>query len=345
MGGEAPQTQYSPAQEGSDENRAVPQGQMPREELPKKAPKRISSTRTLKDDLQNLVHIDKLSLVRAASLESEKQRARPREERAPRRHFLGAALVSLILFALGALALGAMYVYITGASSENSVTNPEEQAGSIMFSEQTIYGSVDDRQPYEVRALLLQAREGSSLTLGAIMRIIVTVTERNPETLKETARPLTTAEFFTTIGAEPPEQLVRALESIFFLGIHAIDRNAPILVIPVTSYERAFAGMLSWEDRMAEDLAPFFTPIPPPPLSFSTTDQTSTSTDTPLKVPADSPAFDDEIIRNFDVRVLKDASGNARLLYAFPSRSILIIAESPHSFIEALSRLQAQKQL
>jgi hypothetical protein len=48
---------------------------------------------------------------------------------------------------------------------------------------------------------------------------------------------------------------------------------------------------------------------------------------------------------NYDVRELKDDSGNVVLYYSFPTPNILVIAESPHSFTEVLSRLQAQREL
>ena len=48
---------------------------------------------------------------------------------------------------------------------------------------------------------------------------------------------------------------------------------------------------------------------------------------------------------NYDVRALKDDAGEVQLYYSFPTQNILIIAGSPYSFPEILSRLQASRQL
>jgi hypothetical protein len=55
--------------------------------------------------------------------------------------------------------------------------------------------------------------------------------------------------------------------------------------------------------------------------------------------------FQDDVMRNYDVRELKDDSGTVVLYYSFPSKKLLIIAESPYSFPELLSRLQSVSRL
>ena len=56
-------------------------------------------------------------------------------------------------------------------------------------------------------------------------------------------------------------------------------------------------------------------------------------------------SFEDTVMRNYDVRALKDDSGQIQLYYSFPTRNVLIIAESPYSFSEILSRLRADRKL
>jgi hypothetical protein len=145
------------------------------------------------------------------------------------------------------------------------------------------------------------------------------------------ARPATTAEFFKALGLHTPDVLVRSLSDEFFFGIHTIDKNAPVLIIPVTSYEHAFAGMLSWESDMNADLAPAFTAVP----ALIAGDK-----GIPTK-----RTFRDAVMRNYDVRSLSDDAGSVQLYYSFPTPSILVIAEDPYSFTEILSRLQVQRRL
>ena len=55
--------------------------------------------------------------------------------------------------------------------------------------------------------------------------------------------------------------------------------------------------------------------------------------------------FKDDIMRNYDVREMKDDSGNVELYYSFPTPNILVIGESPYTFNEVLSRLQSARKL
>ena len=104
---------------------------------------------------------------------------------------------------------------------------------------------------------------------------------------------------------------------------------APVMVIPVTSYERAFASMLAWENSMNRDLAPFFGALAP------SIDENGLFFE---------PPFQDKIIRNYDVRALvgDDESG---ILYSFPTRNILIMAGDPDLFLEVHSHLRSSRQL
>jgi hypothetical protein len=102
-------------------------------------------------------------------------------------------------------------------------------------------------------------------------------------------------------------------------------------VIPVLSYDRAFAGMLAWESAINAELSPLFVRVPDLTIGDDGLVQTRT--------------FSDLVMRNYDVRALTDDSGAIALYYSFPTRNMLIVAESPYTFTELLSRLQAQRQL
>ena len=89
--------------------------------------------------------------------------------------------------------------------------------------------------------------------------------------------------------------------------------------------------MLEWEDVMSSDLTPIFTPVPGTRLGGGGL--------------IEKRQFEDLVMRNYDVRALTDDAGTIQLYYSFPTRNILIIAESPYSFAEILSRLRAERKL
>ena len=89
--------------------------------------------------------------------------------------------------------------------------------------------------------------------------------------------------------------------------------------------------MLEWEPTLNTDLSPVFAAVPA---------QTTNASGLPV-----IRSFSDVVMRNYDVRALKDDAGNIVMYYSFPTQNILIIAESPYTFTEVLSRLQAQRKL
>lgn len=285
---------------------------------------------TIKDDLHSLVAEQQMSMVKAAALEEERRARMPQEKNTTAKKRVSSGVVmksiitGLVLVSLGVMGLFAISLVETTRNTAQDIPVP-----TIMFTEQTLSFPIEGLSSRELRAQLIAARAQLDLSLGAIGRLVPMVAQTTA--LDSPLRMATTQEFFRMLGAIMPDSLTRAFDPEFFLGFHAVNENMPILVIPVVSYERAFAGMLEWESVMNDQLTPFFTPVP-----AQTIDVDGTIT---------ARKFEDAVIQNYDVRLVKDSQGNVRLLYAFPTRDILIIVESPHSFVEVLSRLRAERRL
>lgn len=285
-------------------------------------PSGVVTVHTLKDDLQHVVYDQKVSLVKAVSLEEDRKHKLPEpvDPVAKKSNALAILFTVFLLLLLGGAALvGAWYLTTAKSSTSKSFSN------SLMFAESSVALSLDNRSSNELRQMLASAREGSQGAVGSIQRIVPVVGAG------ENARPATLSEFMQAIGARPPEELLRAVSSDFFLGLHTVDEQAPILVVPVASYDHAFAGMLAWEKNLNGDLAPMFTALSP---------FTRDAQGLPMV-----RAFKDVVQQNYDTRVLFDDAGQIQLYYSLPTRRVLIIAESPYSFSEVLSRLQAARAL
>lgn len=288
----------------------------------------LGSLHTLKDDLQHVVQENKISYVRAVALEEEKRHqtdARIEEPvrksaRARSSLFLAATLVIVGLFAL----IGAFVVM-----QQRSTPQSAFQTGSILFAEQAVPFSIENESPGDILRTLASTRQSTSLTLGAILQIIPVSTVKDQDGNPQSV-PVSFVTFLRSLETRAPEELMRAFGEEFFFGMHSSDENAPIIVVPIVSYERAFAAMLEWEKFMNADLAPLFTPLSP---------QAETSEGLLER------KFEDVVMRNYDVRALKDDAGVIQMYYSFPTRNILIIAESPYSFTEVLSRLRADRRL
>ena len=312
-----------------------PAHEFPRPEATKYTPSEHGSSavmplRTLKDDLQSIVRDQKISLVHAASLEEEKRhgqdRVAPEQEgiRKRKRNRVAGMIFAIILLIF--LGLGALYgvFYVVQERAPHPTALP---SSSLLFSEQTVAFALGTLTPSDAKAALAQLRTEGLGSLGSITRIVPTVAS----TTGGTAVPVDFEDFMHALGASPPDELLRAVGPDFFFGFHVVDTNAPLFVIPVTSYDHAFAGMLAWESTMNADLSPVFTSVPATIIGANGLPEQRT--------------FEDQVLRNYDIRALLDDQGNIVLYYSFPTPQILIIAQSPYSFPEILSRLQAQRKL
>jgi hypothetical protein len=291
----------------------------------------VQPLRTLKDDLQTIVRDQKISLVHAVSLEEEKKRGQAHlspeqtDIRSKRSRRTAAILFFSGLFVI--LGLAALFGVYYVAQEQASV--PPAPQTSILFAEQTVSFSLDNQSGQDLKNSLASARTKQLGNLGSITRVVPTI-EATTSSGQLQEQPATIQQFFSALGMNPPAELMSAIGPQFFFGFHVVDTNAPLLVIPVTSYDHAFAGMLAWEPTMDQDLAPVFTSVP----------ATMQVNGLPVQ-----RTFQDEVLRNYDVRELTDDQGNVVLYYSFPTPTILVIAQSPYSFTEILSRLQAAGEL
>jgi hypothetical protein len=286
---------------------------------------------TLRDDIQHVVRDSKMSLVRAATLEEDRrikdEQAGPESAGQTQR----SSRTKAVLFAAALfVALGlAAIVGVLLVMQQQAAAPAQAQTSSLIFAEQNLLLPIDAASSASLKQQIAQLRAGQPGSLGSITRIIPTLSTTTGGSAA--SRAATTQEFFSALGLSAPEELMRSLGSDFFFGMHSADKNAPVFVIPVVSYEHAFAGMLAWEHMLNGDLSPIFTPV----------SLYKTGSD---NIPVER-TFQDAVIRNYDTRTLSDDTGTIELYYSFPSPNILIIAESPYTFAEVLNRLRAQRRI
>lgn len=123
--------------------------------------------------------------------------------------------------------------------------------------------------------------------------------------------------FLTALGAQAPGSLVRAFVPVFMLGSLGEER---FLIVKLSSFQNAFAGMLGWEKSMASDLSGLF------------------SRKAALQELGGAAVFTDVAYRNKDLRVISGAEG-ALLVYSFFNNETLIITESPETLQALVERL------
>ncbi len=145
-------------------------------------------------------------------------------------------------------------------------------------------------------------------------------------------QPLTPEKFFSLLSARAPESLLRALAPTLTLGAHSFKGNQLFVLVPVRSYEYAFAGMLQWGDIILTDLGPLFNAAPNQLAS------TQTATTSAALPPA--PTLKDAIIRNKDTRALFDSSGSIIFLYSFLDKETLLITSNDETMKTLLPKVR-----
>jgi hypothetical protein len=110
-----------------------------------------------------------------------------------------------------------------------------------------------------------------------------------------------------------PGAFTRGLDPHMMFGFVNDGMRAPFVIVQSTNFDVAFAGMLSWERNMSEDLAPLF------------------------GEPLVNVGFTDALTSNRSIRILKDANGSERIVYGFVNKNLIIITTST----EALAKLVA----
>lgn len=131
--------------------------------------------------------------------------------------------------------------------------------------------------------------------------------------------------FFETLEIKMPPMLLRALRPDFMFGFHSFNKNQPFFILKTDYYANAFAGALSWENKMAEDILPL----------FGRADRVRELS---------QRKWDDTIIKNKDTRVLRNFDGSIALVYVFKDQRTLIITTNEDTLLEVSRRLDLAQE-
>jgi hypothetical protein len=144
--------------------------------------------------------------------------------------------------------------------------------------------------------LLLQEIKAAIASTQGVSHVYPVVHERGMD------RPANAEEIGAALGTHIPTSLERNIEEYMFGGI---EGKTPYIILRGTNFDSLFAGMLTWETSLADDLATLFT---------STEGVSST--------------FKDVISSNRNMRVQSDRNGEDIVVYTFINQNTLMITTS-----------------
>ncbi len=275
------------------------------------------------------------------------RREAPARERPPVL-VIAAGVVLLVLAAGGAYA---SYLYL-GARHEIPVITLS--VPSLIFADE--YKKVEGSGTTLMQALATTA--GEQLLPGtAVVTYVGWPVSDDTGTLAGSPAPGGVLVRALALGA--PDLLLRNIAQESTVGvINEGGDTRTFFILRVSSYERTFAAMLTWEPLMMRELGVLYplyqSDSPAEPVvdlslvatSTATTTLATAATTTPVVQSAPPPVtvsgrFVDAIVANRDVRIMRDSLGRSVVLYGYADRETLIIARNEAAFAALLVRLSA----
>lgn len=167
--------------------------------------------------------------------------------------------------------------------------------------------------------------------------------------------PMGGASFIRAMTIPAPDILLRNVAEESTVGvISAGGETRPFFALRVDSYERTYAGMLTWEPLMFRDLSllyPLYAPEEAPAIPLEDSVATSTQASStqnvrpepvPLQPASALTRFTDTVVANHDVRILRDTNGRPLILYGYADKRTLLIARDEAAFEALLVRLKSE---
>ena len=137
--------------------------------------------------------------------------------------------------------------------------------------------------------------------------------------------PLETKEVFELLGVKN-DKVKNSFNQIIIGSYSGKNSGRPFIILKTNYFPKAFEALNSWEDKMEQDLYPFFTPKGKSLLRFD-----------------EKTKFIDKTIENADVKVLVDKENTLRILYGFIDDKTIVITDSTQAFSELARRLRLIK--
>lgn len=271
----------------------------------------LRQIRTFQGDVANTIGKQKESLV--SIQRAEKTRAEssgfPAEESSLDKNTLKIVLVLVTsFFLIAAGAAGGWYAYneFTKKRAPAVISIP---ANRLISAARTVDADPATLSRSEIIGITARETE-AEMASGEVTHINI---------------PVSTREFFETLETQAPGHLIRAFNPLFMLGILEAEQPSVFVLIRLSSFENAYAGMLSWEKNLIQDIGPLF------------------STRIALNNVPQGQEFQDVITRNKNARALYGPEGTGVLLiYSFFDNDTLIITDSEKALETLLGRLSSE---
>lgn len=302
------------------------------------SPEPFHSFKTDFDDRLKDTDGSRLSVIAAGQ---DARAARPARSAPKKRIAIVPILLGILLIALGSFGAYAGYGFLV---THRAVPLATPLVPSLVFADeyQEIEGGEGANAAQELAGLAREALPTDTVLVAYVMQSVT----GDKGVLSSIIAPGSV--LAKAALAPAPSILLRNIADASTVGIiHAGTETGPFFALRVTSYERTFAGMLTWEPVLLRDLAALYPSYPEDAIEVPVLDAGATASTTSSTTPAALPPaqartrFEDGVVANHDVRVLRDTRGRSLVVYGYADKETLVIARDEAAFSALLTRLSA----
>ncbi|MFC1615131.1 hypothetical protein ACFL22_01090 [Patescibacteria group bacterium] len=279
--------------------------------------------RTYKSDVAAALKRGKTSMTQLVMAEQEKKGFQKEKQPVSKKNiFIIIAIVLLVVAGLSAVAWVGGYKFKSKITPAGTTTI---NVPSLIFTEVKGEINVTDMSEEKVRSSIQNEIISTNIKLDSIKTLYFTEDAfiQTNEGMQAYKSIIDTKHFFEASDISVPARLDRSLDDEFMFGIHMFNGNQPFIILKTSYFENAFSGMLEWEPFLAEDILPIFA---------------YTGTTTIYNEP-----FQDVVVKNRDLRVIKNDEGKNELLYMFLDKNTAIITTNLSTLDEIILRINKQK--
>lgn len=291
-----------------------------------------SLVRTYKDDIASAIQANHLSSINIAIAENEKMHSQIADDMADKGSGTGVGsksklviTLSVIIVIIAVLAVAITYFVQNKNSTPTTTSNPVTV--SILSADYKDEFSTSSIIKGRFSSALSSRLNDLKVPAGSIYSPYVTIGASS------TKRLATANEFVSLAEFNTPDILKRVLVTDFMVGMYAFDQNQPFVIFKTNSFENTYAGMLEWELNLEKDFTKLFRLNGGNEIGGTIAILSASSTH----------KFQDGVVSNQDVRLLRDSSGKIMFIYNILNKDTIIITTGDQALKELILRINKEK--
>jgi len=293
-----------------------------------------SVIRTYKSDLEAAIQADHLSSINIAIAENEKMHnqikmGQGNDSVTDNSDYSKSKImifISLILVVIGVVGIG--YIFLAKGQNPTVLTQAQEFPSLITTEIKDELNTNLIIKDKFVKTLSEKLND-SQIPANNFYNLYLTVNANSTKKL------INSAEFISLLGLKIPDIVGRTLLPNFMVGVYSFGKNLPFIILKTSSFENTYAGMLAWEKDLEKDFQ----------LLFRLPGYENYGNIVVALTPTETKKFEDGVIVNKDVRLLRNDAGQIMFLYGIIDKETIVITMNDLAFKEIINRLNKEKTL